>query len=405
MRKFDRILFGSLAAMMILFILGGVLVTTASPRGDIYEYLTNFREVLHLVNSSYVDEVSTPRMMEGAFQGMMESLDAASVYLDPEQHERYRRSPGGGDQLGLTVSKRYSYAVIVAVAPDSPAALGGLRAGDLIRSIDGRMVREMNRLDVEDALRGEKGSEVLLAVIYQQTAERDEVPLVRGALPPAPPEFVRLPDGVAYLRLHGLGPGSADSAAALLVDAVSAAAGAPAALLLDLRNNPGGELDEAVKLADLFLSAGAIVSVEGQQVAADRRQARGDSTRFTGPLSVLVDRGTAGEAEVLAAALQQNDRAAVVGEQSFGLGSIQKLVPLSNGGALLLSVAQYHAPDGTAIPGEGVTPDEELELEPEDAVLEPRTGITAEQLAADPFVRHALALLQPDDEDARKDAA
>jgi len=405
MRKFDRILFGSLAALMILFILGGVLVTKASPRGDIYEYLTNFREVLHLVNSSYVDDVAAQKMMDGAFKGMMESLDATSVYLDPGQHERYRLSPGGIDRLGLTVSKRYTYAVIVAVAPESPAALGGLHAGDLIRSVDGRMVREMNRLDVEEALRGEKGSEVLLSVIYQQTAERDEVTLVRGDVSPAPAELVRLSDDVAYLRIHELGPGSGGQVAALLAEAAAAAEGAPAALILDLRNNPGGDLDEAVQVADLFLSKGTVVTVEGQQGTGDRREAREKTTRYTGAMSVLVDRGTAGEAEVVAAALQQNDRADVVGEQSFALGSVQKLVPLSNGGALLLSVARYHSPDGTAIPEEGVVPDDELELEPEEAVLDPRTGVTAEQLAVDPFVRHALTLLQTETEGTGKEAA
>ncbi len=400
MRKLDRILFGTIAAVMIAFILGGVLVTKASPRGDIYEYLTNFREVLHLVNSSYVDEVEMERLMTGAFKGMMESLDSSSVYLDPAQHTRYRQGLSvSPDRLGLTVSKRYTYGVIVSVAPDSPAARGGLRAGDLIRSIDGKVLREMNRLEVEEALQGEVGSEVLLSVIYQQSAERDEVTLVRSPVQPSPPELVRLPGGIAYLRLHDLVPESGARTARLLSEAAAAPEGVPGALIIDLRNNPGRLLDEAVSVADLFLSTGTIVTLEGQDGVGERREAGPETTRYQGRLAVLVDRGTANGAEVLAAALQQNQRATVVGEQSFGQGSVQQLIPLSNGGALLLSVAQFYSPDGTAIPEEGVVPDEELELDPDQGAAEPRSGITAEQLAADHFVQRALELLQAGNEE------
>jgi carboxyl-terminal processing protease len=400
MRRLDRILFGTIAAVMIAFILGGVLVTTAAPRGDIYEYLTNFREVLHLVNSSYVDDVEAERLMTGAFKGMMESLDSSSVYLDPAQHTRYRKGLAGStDTLGLTISKRYTYGVIVSVAPDSPAARGGLRAGDLIRSIDGKMVREMNRLEVEEALQGEAETEVVLSVIYQKTAERDEVTMVRSAVQPSPPELVRLEGGVAYLRLHDLAPESAARTARLLSEAVAATEGAPGALIIDLRNNPGTLLDEAVSVADLFLSTGTIVTVEGQDGVGERHEAGPEATRYQGRLAVLVDRGTANGAEVVAAALQQNERATVVGEQSFGQGSVQRLIPLSNGGALLLSVAQFYSPDGTAIPGEGVKPDEELELDPDEGKMEPRAGITAEQLATDRYVQRALELLQTENEE------
>jgi carboxyl-terminal processing protease len=399
MRKLDRIVFGGLAAVMITFILGGVLVSKAAPRGDIYEYLTNFREVLHLVNSSYVDEVEEDRLMTGAFKGMMEALDASSVYLDPAQHIRYRQGHAGApDMLGLTVSKRYTYAVIVAVSPDSPAAHGGLHAGDLIRSIDGRVIREMNLLEVEEALQGEPGREVLLSVIYQQTAERDDVTLVRGVLQPAAPELLRLTGGVGYLRVHDLAPDAGKRVTDLLTAAAAGPDGVPGSLIIDLRNNPGHLLDEAVNLADLFLSSGTIVTVKGKDGAGQRHEAKAGTTRFQGRLAVLVDRGTANGAEVLAAALQQNQRATVVGEQSFGQGSVQHLIPLSNGGALLLSVAQYFSPDGTAIPEEGVIPDDELVLEPDEGSAAPRTGITAEQLATDRFVQRALELLLAGDE-------
>lgn len=401
MRKLDRILFGVLAAVMIVFILGGVLVSKASPRGDIYEYLTNFREVLHLVNSSYVDDVEADRLMDGAFKGMMEALDSSSVYLDPSQHARYRQglSPDAGS-LGLTVSKRFTYAVIVAVAPGSPAAAGGLHAGDLIRSIDGQVVREMNRLEVDEALHGAMDSEVLLSVIYHQSAERDEVTLVRREVRSSPPELLRLRDGVAYLKLHDLADGAGQRASGLLEDAADGTGGTPTALILDLRNNSGILLDEAVKVADLFLSTGTIVSVEGQDGAGERHEARAETTRYQGRLAVLVDRGTANGAEVVAAALQQNGRGTVVGEQSFGRGSVQQLIPLSNGGALLLSVARFYSPDGTAITGEGILPDEELDLEPDEQTAEPRAGITADHLAADRIVQRALEFLLAGDEES-----
>ncbi len=395
MRKLDRILFGGLAVVVIAFIMGGVLVTKASPRGDIYEYLTNFREVLHLINSSYVDDVESGRLMDGAFQGMMESLDASSVYLDPSQHARFRQGTAAGEGAGpgIIVSKRYSYSVIVAVAPEGPAAVAGLRAGDLIRAVDGRLVREMNRLEVEDALHGKAGTELQLSVIYHQRAERDDVTVVRRMVEPTAPELVALPDGTTYLRLHHLGAGAGDQAAALLRESGARS------LILDLRNNPGGELDEAVKVADCFLSSGTIVTVKGQDGEGDGREANTATTCYAGRLAILVDRGTADGAEVVAAALQQNNRGSVVGEQSFGQGSVEKLIPLSNGGALLLSVAQFHMPDGTAIRKEGILPDEELEPngEEEVGVL---SGLSAEILGADRFVQRALELLQKDDREA-----
>lgn len=401
MRKLDRILFGTLAAVMIAFILGGVLVSNASPRGDIYEYLTNFREVLHLVNSSYVDEVDSDELMEGAFKGMMEALDSSSVYLDADQHARYKKGMSlGAGSLGLTVSKRFTYAVIMAVTPGSPAAEGGLRAGDLIRSIDGRVVRELNRLEVDEALHGAVDSEVLLSVIYQQTAERDEVSLVRRDVTSSPPELLALRDGIAYLKLHDLIKGAGERTAQLLTEAAAGPGGSPSALILDLRNNPGTLLDEAVKVSDLFLSSGTIVSVQGQDGDGDRREAQAETTRFQGRLAILVDRSTASGAEVVAAALQQNDRGTVVGEQSFGRGSVQQLVPLSNGGALLLPVARFYSPDGTAISEEGILPDEELELDLDTGIVPPRAGVTLDILASDHFVQHALELLLAGDEDA-----
>jgi carboxyl-terminal processing protease len=236
-------------------------------------------------------------------------------------------------------------------------------------------------------------------VIYQQTAERDDVTLVRAVVEPAPPELVRMKDGIAYLRLNDLVPETGARTASLLSEAASAAEGPPGALIIDLRNNPGRLLDEAVSVADLFLSAGTIVTVEGQDGVGERREAGAETTRYRGRLAVLVDRGTANGAEVVAAALQQNQRATVVGEQSFGLGAVQQLIPLSNGGALLLSVAQFYSPNGTALAGEGVVPDEELELEPDEGAVEPRAGITAEQLAADRFVQRALELLTSADEE------
>jgi len=408
MKRFNRIFFGTLAAVVITFILGGVLVGKAGPRGDIYEYLTSFREVLHLVNSSYVDEVELDRVMEGAFKGMMESLDASSVYLDPAQYARHQQGLSvRPDLLGITVSKRYTYAVIVAVAPGSPAAEAGLHAGDLIRSIDGRMVREMNRLEVEEALLGAAESVVTLAVIYQQTAERDEVTMTRREVRPLGPELVRLPGGVAYLRIHDLAAGAGDRAGRLLAEAAALPEGEPMSLVLDLRNNPGRLLAEAVAVTDLFLSSGTIVTVGGQEGEGERREASAGTTRFAGPVVVLMDRGTANGAEVVVAALQQNQRATTVGEPSFGSGSIQELIPLSNGGALLLAVARHRTPDGKAIVEEGIIPDEEIEPDAEAPILHPTSSLDAESLADDHYVRRALELLQAagEEEASRVDEA
>ncbi len=343
----------------ILLVVGAVLGKSEEQEGA-YRPLAVYTEILARIKSDYVEEPDIPRVTRGAIQGLVEYLDPASSYLVPDQYAAYREaleSSDGGTGLatGMVVRKQGTYTSVLAVLPGSPAAKAGIRMDDLLDAVDNVSTRVMPPAYLKAVLSGDPGTEVTVMVRpssdYDSPVERT---LVRYE-PTLPPVEWRLrDDGVGYIDADAL---EAEQVAQIGNAARSLETEGAEKLILDLRGNAVGTPDDGVALANLFLDEGTIATLAGQSFSEKIFAADPDSTVTSLPVALIVDRPTAGAAEIAAAAIQQNDRGEVVGEDSTGLAALQETIGLEDGAALILSVATYRGPDGEAIHNEGVEPD------------------------------------------------
>ena len=326
-------------------VLGRVLGDTT------YGQLAVFNEVIRMVMDSYVEPIDLDRTMSGAYRGLTDALDGDSAYLDAEQFKSYLAPVDDtAADVGAVLTRRFAFLMVVSARPGSPADRAGLRTGDVIKTIDGKHTRPMGVPVGLSLLRGEPGSAVDLQIL-RSGGEPIDVPMVRERIKPATPKGSRLPGGQGLIRVGELSERTADELQSEIE--VLKQQGVPS-LVLDLRGNAFGPLEAGVDVANLFMKEGVITKLTGRQVPERVFSADGTSV-WDGPLAVLIARGTAGGAEIAAAALQDSGRAQVVGEQSFGIAPVQKAFPMPTGG-LVLSVAKYVSPAGEPIHGQGVTP-------------------------------------------------
>ncbi|MFQ5694803.1 MAG: S41 family peptidase [Terriglobia bacterium] len=382
--------------------LGGVLGRTA---GDgAYKQLTVFSEVLTRIQTDYVEDPNLQRVTRNALRGLLESLDPYSGYLSPKEYDEYkvRQTAPAEGEVGLVLSKRFGLVSVVTVLPESPAARAGLVTGDILESIAGFSSREMSVEQAYLFLEGEPGTSVRVNVVRQARAEPREIDLVRARLRPAQVLSDRLEENIAYMKIAGFESGRAQEVRAALERLRGRGL---RKLVLDLRDAATGEMEEAVETARLLLPRGMIAYLEGQQYQRHQFTAESEKALWEGPLTVLINNGTAGAAEVVAAAVLDNGRGEVIGQRSYGVGSVQKVIPLENGAALILSVAKVYRPSGTAIQDEAVTPTLEVELTGERQV-----GPYTLPPPGDPVLLKALEVLraqetaQPERESSRKAA-
>ena len=343
-----------------------------------YRPMGVYAEVLKKVQTDYVTEPNIDDVTTGALHGLLESLDADSSYLTPAEYKIYKdRPPAGVAQIGLTVSKRYGYAVVVSVLPGSPADKEHISDGDVIESIGEQSTREMSLPVIRMLLEGKPGTTVTLSVVRPRKPEPDKVTLTRSiATPPALAEQQYEGATILYLKPGALTASRVDEIAARLKGE-----GKGRKVLLDLRDSAGGDAQEGLRLANFFIGQGTLATLEGQRFP--RQTFTADPAKFiTGaPLEVLVNRGTYGPAELTAAAIEDSKRGDIVGERTFGEGSMQRTIDLPDGAALLLTVAKYEGPNGKKIQDEAVTPtvqagpplDEEEEEAPPSKGDEPLT--------------------------------
>jgi carboxyl-terminal processing protease len=363
----------------VLFVAAGSLVVRASSNDGAYRQIGVYSEVLSRIRSEYVEDPNMGKVTDGALHGLLESLDANSSYLSPEQYKDFKSHPKlGKADIGAAISKRFGYAAVIAVIPGGPADKAGVEKSDIVEAIEGKSTRDLSLAEIHDMLSGQQGSTVNISVVRARRSEPKKITITRELVTPPPVSDRLMQDGIGYIKTDTLNKGKSQEIAAKIKALEKSGA---KKLLLDLRNCAQGDEEEGIAVANLFLNHGTIAYVQGQKYPkrsfnADPQQ---DITRL--PLVVLVNRGTAGPAEIVAAAVQDNGRGDVVGDKTFGVGTISKVFEVPDGSALILSIAKYYSPAGKAIADAAVTPNVLAADSDDDAVLpdEDETTVPADQ--------------------------
>jgi carboxyl-terminal processing protease len=357
MSKKIQVLLLTTSMLIIGFVvLGGLGVrASSSTNGDsTYTHIQVYSEVLYRVRAEYVEEPNMNVVTNGALHGLLESLDADSSYLSPSEYKVFKQKKTEGKAgIGATVSKRFGYAAVVSVIPGGPAEKAGIGAGDIIESIEGLSTHELSLAAVKSHMSGEPGSRMECTIIRTRKIEPQKMTIVREVVNmPAVLEQL-LPDNVGLIKAQVLTKGKAQEIAAKVKSLQKQGA---KKLVLDLRNDSEGDEDEGVAVASLFLDKGMIGYLQGQKFEKVTYNADPQKKITDLPIAVLVNRGTAGAAEIVASALLGNARGDVVGDKTFGEGSVQKLIEVPDGSALILSIAKYYTPSGKVIQDTGITP-------------------------------------------------
>lgn len=352
-------------------------------------------EVLDHVRREYVDPVDDQRLLEAAVRGMMEGLDDHSAFLDAAQYRQILDSTSGSyTGIGLNVGIDDGRIVVLSPVERGPAAEAGVLAGDIIISVDGMPVGGVDFDETIARMRGHPGTRVVLSVIRGERAEPRSFDIERGEVHLASVESRRLESGLGYIRISHFTAHTAEE----VHDAMSGLEPEGlAGLIIDLRDNPGGVLDAAVDVADLFLEAGVIVSADGRAPDASfRYRARAGDLMAGKPVTVLVNGSSASASEILAGALQDNGRAQIVGSPTFGKGSVQTVLPLSEGRAIKLTTSRYFTPSGRSINNRGIYPDVTVHTDPEGGDTDRQLQVAISRLqdpTADPLRRIAISEL------------
>jgi carboxyl-terminal processing protease len=392
--------------LRVLLIGLGALIVVAATASDAparrspFEPLSLFARALAFIELAYVEPVDQEELVHGAIRGLAESLDPHSVYMDPEEYEIFLSdSEGRFAGIGVEVSTKDGWITILAVFEGGPAKRGGLLPGDRFLSIDGEEARDMRIYDAVRMIRGEPGTTVDLALRREGVPDAVEVTLPRAFIELDPVQMEVLDDGIVYLRIEAFQDGTARA----LRDSLDAAVvklkrkGGVRGILLDLRDNGGGLLDEAIWVSDEFLASGVIVTTRGRdEREVARYSARRGGTRPKWPVVVLINENTASASEIVAGALQDHERATLVGERSFGKGSVQTIFDLPGGSALKLTISRYFTPSGRSIQALGITPDLHAE--------QPRTNGEPEPYREEELDGHLAATSNPGRALAKREA-
>lgn len=357
-KKFQVLLLSSSMLVIVFALIGGLGVHASSSNNssdNAYSHMQVYSEVLHRIRTEYVEEPNMGLVTSGALHGLLESLDADSSYLSPAEYKAFKQTRTDGKAgIGATVSKRFGYAAIVSVIPGGPADKADINPGDILETVDGQSTHDMSLAAIKTKLTGEPGSRLEAVIIRARKIEPQKITIVREIVNPPAVQEQMMADNVGYIKALVLTKGKAQEIAAKIKSLQSKGA---KKLVLDLRNDSEGDEAEGVAAANLFIGKGLITYLQGQKYEKVTYNADPQKKITDLPLAVLVNRGTSGAAEIVAAALLDNSRGDVVGDKTFGEGSVQKLIEVPDGSALILSVAKYYTPNGKVIQDTGVTPD------------------------------------------------
>ncbi|HEY5672587.1 MAG TPA: S41 family peptidase [Malonomonas sp.] len=358
MRQIKRKIYLLVALVLLLCTVGTFNLAVANQESD-YQALELFTDVLSIVRKSYVENVDTTELIYGALRGMLATLDPHSSFLTPDMYQDMKDDTQGEfGGLGIDIMLLDGVLLVVTPIEDTPAFKAGILAGDKIIRIDDQSTKDMELMEAVRLMRGPKGESIRLTIQREGLSEPKEFVITRDLIKLQSVKSRLLEDGYGYVRLSQFQERTAADLKAQLQGLREASAPQLKGLILDLRNNPGGLLDQAVSVSDLFLSSGLIVYTEGREAESRLKfQAQKDGTEPDYPLVVLINGGSASAAEIVAGALHDHDRAVILGEQSFGKGSVQSVIPLGDHSALRLTTARYFTPAGISIQARGITPD------------------------------------------------
>ncbi len=325
--------------------------------------LRNFAEVFGRIKSDYVEQVDDKELLESAIRGMLGGLDPHSAYLNEEDYKEIQvGTKGEFGGLGIEVGMEDGFIKVIAPIDDTPAQRAGLAAGDLLIRLDDRPVKGLTLNEAVNLMRGKPGTEITLTVVREGRDKPFKVTVVRDIIRVASVKGRILEDGFAYLRISQFQSHTTDDMLKTLGRLRKKNGGPLRGLVLDLRNNPGGVLNTAVSVSDAFLNSGTIVYTEGRAEDSELKfTAAQDDVLDGAPIVVLVNEGSASASEIVAGALQDHRRAIIMGQQTFGKGSVQTIIPITNNTAVKLTTARYFTPSGRSIQAEGIKPDIELD--------------------------------------------
>lgn len=356
--------FGKRPLLLFFFLTGLILL---GPYGDsrvsaidrkTYQNLKTFTEILDRVEKEYVEPVDSDKLMQGAINGLMKSLDPHSSFMTAEMYKELEvetRGSFGGVGIEITILKD----VLTVVSPieDTPAYNAGVKAGDQIIRIDGKSTKDITIMEAVSKLRGPKDTTVTITIMREGMAKPKDISITRSIIKIRSIKSKIFDDHVGYIRISSFQERTGDDLKKALRE-IEAKGRPLKGIVVDMRNNPGGLLNQSVEVSDAFLKRGVIVSTRGRSKNMESKStAKDDGDEPTCPLVVLVNEGTASAAEIVSGALQDNGRALVLGTQTFGKGSVQTVIPLEDGAAMKLTTAKYYTPKGRSIQAEGITPD------------------------------------------------
>ena len=329
-------------------------------------------DVFAKIKKAYVEDVSDRDLLENAIRGMLTGLDPHSTYLDPDAYRGLQEGTSGEfGGLGIEVGMEDGFVKVIAPIDDTPAERAGIKAGDLIIRLDDTPVKGMSLNDAVKAMRGKPGTDITLTVVRDTEDRPVKIVITRDVIRVKSVRTRIFEKGLAYVRVSHFQTHTGDDLQEALLALPEESGDALEGVVLDLRNNPGGILGAAVAVADAFMTGGLIVYTEGRIEDSELKfNAKPDDLIDGAPMVVLVNEGSASASEIVAGALQDSGRALVMGSQTFGKGSVQTIVPISNEAALKLTTARYYTPSGRSIQAEGITPDIVLDRV-EVAVLRP----------------------------------
>lgn len=343
--------------LVLAFLIGNSMSKKVQAKGDAYDELRAFSEVLSLIQKSYVDEVESKDLVQGAIVGMLKTLDPHSSYMPPEVYKEVQvETEGSFGGLGIEITIKDGQLTVVSPIEDTPAFQAGIKAGDQILKVNGEPTRDITLLEAVNKMRGPIGTKVTITIMRDEFAEPKDFEINRAIIKIKSVKWKMLEDNIGYIRLSSFHKTTADEAEDALKELVK---NQMAGLILDLRNNPGGLLDQAVKVTDLFLKEGELIVYTKGRVETQnlRFVSHGKGSYLGFPMVVLVNAGSASASEIVSGALQDLGRSVILGSKTFGKGSVQTIIPLSDGSGLRLTTSKYYTPKGRSIQEKGILPD------------------------------------------------